>query len=206
VLRIVSLVRGGHLRKTGLPARHPFIRFAKDPESLNNALALDDSVFWGALQMMTEAHDPQIHECAQCLRDRRFPKSIDIRHKLLAAVGLDKGVTSIERDERKRRLDRLIASIEKRLQMWAAKKSQGIPRILTDRAARDPYKRLQESKGPLNQIHIRLPDNLIHDVAECSPVIAAIETFELFRAYVDGNDTDAKDAVDKIIKEELGRN
>jgi hypothetical protein len=71
-----------------------------------------------------------------------------------------------------------------------------------DRAVRDPYKRFEESKGPLNQIHIRLGGDKIFDVAECSSVIGGIETFELFRAYV--TDAEAKSAVEKIVREELG--
>jgi hypothetical protein len=52
---------------------------------------------------------------------------------------------------------------------------------------------------------MRLPDGSIRDVVECSPVIAAIETFELFRAYVDDDDGAAKAAVNEIVTDELGR-
>jgi len=111
MLRIVSLVRDGHTGKIGLPARHPFIHFAKEPESLDSVLALDDAVFWGALPMLAEARDEQISACAKCLRDRKLPKSIDIRHRLVSMIGLDRAVESTGRDETKKRLDRLIASI-----------------------------------------------------------------------------------------------
>jgi hypothetical protein len=42
-------------------------------------------------------------------------------------------------------------------------------------------------------------------MADCSPVVAAIEDFELFRAYVDESDREAKRAIDAIIADELGR-
>jgi uncharacterized protein len=203
--RIISLVRDGHSDKTGLPRGHAIIRFAEDPESLDNAVALDDTVFWGSLHMLVDAADTQIHDCALRLRDRRLPKCLDLRHTLLSAIKLDQATSPKERDELKKRLERLIISIEKKLEAWASKRSgEGIPLILSDRAERDPYKRFQESKGPLNQIHIRLADNQIYDVASCSSVIAAIETFELFRAYVD--DDEARRAVEGIVKTELGRN
>jgi len=70
---------------------------------------------------------------------------------------------------------------------------------------RDPYKRFQESKGPLNQIHIRVADDSILDAAECSSVIAAIEKFELFRAYIDKEDADAEETVNQIVDEEFRR-
>ncbi len=49
ILRIFSLGRDGHTDKIGLPKTNPILRFAADPKSLDNALALDDAVFWGAL-------------------------------------------------------------------------------------------------------------------------------------------------------------
>ncbi len=127
-----------------------------------------------------------------------------MRQELVAAIGGSKHSSPEERDEKNKKLERLTGSIEKRLQNWAESNSTGMPRILTDRASRDPYKRFQESKGPLNQIHIRLAGNKISDVAECSSVIAAIETFELFRAYV--TDAESKAQVKKIVQDELGKN
>lgn len=93
----------------------------------------------------------------------------------------------------------MVASIDEKLIGWSSERSNGFPRIITDRAIRDPYKRFQESKGPLNQILIRTASDEIVDVAEFSPVVAAIESFELFRAYVDGNDDEARVAIDGIV-------
>jgi uncharacterized protein len=138
------------------------------------------------------------------LRDRRLPKSVDLRHKLVSAIKLDQATNSEEKAELKKRLERLITSIEKKLSAWSVEHpTDGIPLVLTDRDTRDPYKRFQESKGPLNQIHIRLNDNQIYDVAACSSVIAAIESFEFFRAYVD--DDEARRAVEEIVQAELGK-
>jgi uncharacterized protein len=204
LLRIISLVRTGHSDKTNLPHGHAIIRFAEDPESLENVVSLDDAVFWGALHMLADAADAQIQECARRLRDRQLPKCIDLRHELVSAIGLNRAANAEERDEMKKRLERLIISIEKKIEHWASKNSdEGMPRILTDRAERDPYKRFQESKGPLNQIHIRLDDNQIYDVASCSSVIAAVQTFGLFRAYAD--EEGAKRAINEIVQTELGR-
>jgi uncharacterized protein len=205
LVRIISLVRDGHSDKTNLPRGHAIIRFAEQAESLQNAIALDDAVFWGALHMLVDAPDAQIQDCAQRLRDRRLPKCIDLRHELVSAIGLNEAMSAEKREELKRKLERLVISIEKKLQQWSARNSgDGMPLILTDRAERDPYKRFQESKGPLNQIHIRLDDNRIYDVASCSPVIAAVETFELFRAYAD--EEVARNAIKDIVQTELGRN
>jgi hypothetical protein len=170
---------------------------------LENALALDDSTFWGALPMLEHARDLQVRECATRLRNRQLPKCIDIRHRLISEIGLGTATSAKKKDELKRQLERSIVSIESKLERWAIKHSAGVPKILTDRAIRDPYKRFEESKGPLNQIHIRLADRIV-DVASCSSVVEAVESFELFRAYAD--DDDAKHVIDAIVKNELRSN
>jgi HD superfamily phosphohydrolase len=204
IIRIISLAREGQLSKIGLTKSHPVIRFAIEPESLDNVLALDDAVFWGALPMLVDSRDEQIRDCAKRLRERHLPKCIDVRHILVAEIGLGKATSPRQRSELKNRLERSIASIETKLSNWSKAHSTGVPRIVTDRAVRDPYRRFEESKGPLNQIHIRMSGNEILDVASCSPVIAAIESFELFRAYTD--DEDARSVVQRVVKAQLRGN
>jgi uncharacterized protein len=155
MLRIISLAQDEASGKTGLPKSHPIIKFATEPESVDRALALDDTVFWGALPLLAEATDRKVRDCAKRLQRWELAKCVDIRHRLVAALQLDKASTAQERSEREKRMDRLIVSIERKLNEWAAKNSKDeAPKILTDRATRDPYKRFEESKGPLNQIHI----------------------------------------------------
>ncbi len=90
--------------------------------------------------------------------------------------------------------------------MWSNENSTTTPRILIDRAERDPYKRFQESKGPLNQILTRTAGEQILDLAEFSATVAGIEKFHLFRAYVDSDDLDAKSFIDTSIKQALRGN
>lgn len=203
MVRVVTLVRDGKFDKTGLPVSHPIVHFAENPDSLDSALCLDDSVFWGALSLFADAADNVIRDCATRIRDRRLPKCFDLRNRFVAKLGDTKSATLEQRRELKVRLERLVGSVDERLRGWAAKNSKDVPRILTDRTSRDPYKRFQESKGPLNQIHIRMPDGRILDVAEFSSVIASIESFELFRAYASDDDTEAKAFVEETIADAL---
>ena len=46
--RVVKLVQDGSFRNTGLRAGHPLVRFAKEPEKIQNVLALDDTVIAGS--------------------------------------------------------------------------------------------------------------------------------------------------------------
>jgi HD superfamily phosphohydrolase len=205
MIQLISLVRDGHVEKTGLPANHPIISFAKDPESLDNALALDDTVFWGAVQMLSEASDKILSECATRLRDRRFLKCVDIRNRLISEIAPRDLSSSAGRDDLKVKLERLIPSIDEQLQQWSEQRSDGLPRILTDYAVRDPYKRFQDSKGPLNQIQMRTTDGNIRDMAEVSSVVAGMQTHELFRAYINADDSEARAAVEAITNCELER-
>jgi hypothetical protein len=198
MVRVVSLVREGHFAKTGLTENHPIILFASEPESLEKALALDDAVFWGSLHMLAGAADKTICQCALALRDRRLPKCVDIRRSLRSTPRLAKATASGESDELRALLNRSEVEMETRLQEWSAENSNDAPRILTDRAKREPYKRFQDSKGPLNQIRIRTPND-IQDMANYSAVVRALEPFELFRAYVGEDDQEAKDVVNRSI-------
>ncbi len=202
MLHLIGLVRADQSSATGLPQTHPIIRFAGDADTLENALALDDAVFWGALGMLAEADDPLIRDCALRMRDRRLPKYIDIREKLMPA---SRPTMTAEKDDAKKRLDRLTEAVKTRLQAWSEKHSTACPRILLDVASRPPYKPFRQTTGLLNQILIRTGDGSIRDMAECSPVVSGIETFELFRAYVDETDSDARAAVNVVVTEELGR-
>ena len=206
MLRLIPTVREGNPERVGLTARHPLVRFAREPDSLGAVLALDDTVFWGSLPMMSEAEDAVISQLAQRLQHRRLLKCIDIRSHLTAA--LDPGPTAsvADRVEVAKKIDKLTTLIEERLVAWSSENSTSVPRILIDRARRYPYTQFQEAKGPLNQIRIRTGPDSILDLAEHSPVVAAIANFELFRGYVDEMDTEAIAVVEQTTNQVLEGN
>jgi uncharacterized protein len=53
-----------------------------NPDDLDLALALDDSVISGALWMMAGARDPLITEFAKRIRERKLYKCTDVRESL----------------------------------------------------------------------------------------------------------------------------
>ena len=74
-------------KQTGLPKEHPLLRFfGKDGETVENYLALDDAVIYGALELMASASDNLISLLACRLRDRQPYKTYD-----LAELGNDSG-------------------------------------------------------------------------------------------------------------------
>jgi HD superfamily phosphohydrolase len=76
------------IKETGLDKNHPLIRFfAKDGETLENYLALDDVVVTDAIRQLRIAPDIKLRVLASRLRDRDLYKTLD-----LASFGHDDGV------------------------------------------------------------------------------------------------------------------
>jgi len=76
-------------------------------------------------------------------------------------------------------------------------------RILIDKEERSPYKSVNESKGPLDRINVRTNAGAPIDLKERSSVVAALKTYKLFRAYADRADTEAQDAIRRIVEGEI---
>ena len=199
--RVFRLVQRGHKGKVGLSPNHPIRRFAEKPNDIENALALDDAVFWGALQMMADARDPVIQRYAVRLRDRKLPKCIDIRQRLKERVSSDMGFK-----EKQAKLSVACKDIVERIRDQAGSRRPDEPHVLIDEPRRKPYKRMQESESPLNQIRIRQGANRFEDMARLSPVVESAETFEACRAYHDEGDIEGRDVIENIIGTyELGK-
>ena len=87
---------------------------------------------------------------------------------------------------------------------WSFQNTGEVPRVLIDEAERSPYKSVEETKGPLDRINIRTTGGDLVDLKEQSSVVAALKLFKLFRVYVNDKDDAAREAVDKIVKGEMG--
>lgn len=200
MLRIFKLVRSGHKGKTGLPKNHPFRLFAEDPSSIDRALALDDTVFWGALPLLSDASDPLIRNGAICLQERRLPKCIDIRKMLDEQRPVTSDMTPKDRQAREAELRISCKEILNEVEAFAQTRGPDEPQILVDEAKRTPYKKFQDSQSPLNQILIKHGEDRFVDMASLSPVVASAQTFEVCRAYCDADDSDARSVIQNIIR------
>lgn len=192
LLRIFSLVQdsGKNCSRINLPKNHPLTIFAQKPDLLESALSLDDTVIMGALPLMADAKDPLVRSFSQRLQHRKLYKCIDIRERLL-----HKGLKDAQ-------LFLAVEEIRKKIQEWADKhQAEDKPaRILVDSGRREPYKRIEEEKGPLNQIMMNTPKGDVVDINEQSAIIKAIRPFEFFRAYTADEDCDAKVFLENAIK------
>jgi hypothetical protein len=199
LVRVVQLARDDAAAKSGLPTNHPLVRFARDPDNLDVALCLDDSVIWGALSIMVDAPDPLVSNLAARLRDRKLFKCIDIRTRVSHAFDPD-GVGNGESIEA---IDACCASVNAKLTAWHDDQTVAIPRVLIDEGSRTPYQNAGGSKGPIERINVRTASGRLVDLKQRSRVVANLEKFVLFRAYVDDGDSEARAIIEQIIVEEI---
>ena len=200
VTHLITLVRSDDVTKTGLPANHPIVRFALEPDKLTNAVALDDAVFWGALPLMIEAEDVKVATCAKILRERRLPKCIDIRMLMENAYAVRRGISSEEKTKRKATIRLACKDISQKIRNLPIAQAGGAPRILLDETRRTPYKSFEDSKGLLDQILIRQGGNNILDMADISETVASAQTYDVCRVYTFSGDTEADNEVWNIIR------
>ena len=191
LMRTVVLVGDGSVDRTGLSESHPLIKFARSPDDIECALALDDTVVWGALSSMAECEDECLSLLARRLRDRKLYKCIDVR----TCIAHEKGDAAASSAE----ADRICADIRAELTEWSKNNTSKAPRILIDEQSRSPYKKIAETKGPLDQINIRTDGGYLVDLAKRSKVVATLEKYKLFRVYHDDEDDEAKTEINKII-------
>ncbi len=199
MLHLIPMVRNGQSKLTGLAAGHPICRFAKEPNKLAHAIALDDAVFWGAVPQMMDAMDSVIAGLSRRLWHRDLPKCIDIRMRLEHELPAEPNALPALRNVRNAQIQQRCQLIVAALEAWSAARPASASPVLIDQVRRAPYKKFQDSRSLLNQILIRQGMNDPVDMAEISPVVASAETFEVCRAYVFEGDSESKAMVENII-------
>jgi hypothetical protein len=155
---------------------------------------------------MSEAKDESVCELAGRLRDRTFYKAIDVRETLkheLREKAKDEVKDAAKFKEDRVVLDRMCANILEEVRDRLSEQDGETPRILVDQEKRDPYKPLQESKGPLNQIRIRIGPEELVDLGDRSRIVRAIEPFQLFRLYVSKADQESRTFINDAIASEV---
>ncbi|MCA3652137.1 MAG: HD domain-containing protein [Methylobacterium sp.] len=206
LVRVVELVRSGDARNTGLPKAHPLVVFARNPEKRDVALALDDSVVWGALSLMAGASDELIKDFSARIRDRKLWKCIDIRTIVSSKFDPTGSILKENPDKIKElseKIDKCCISIYEKLTEWDKAERKNRPRVLMDRDSRTPYKPVGVSKGPLDRINVQTNSGDLVDLNDRSNVVAALKVFELFRSYVAREDAEAETSVQKIVEGEI---
>ncbi|MEO9167001.1 MAG: HD domain-containing protein [Aestuariivirga sp.] len=197
VVRVVSLVRKDNSEATGLADRHPLVRFARNPENPELALLLDDTVFSGSLSMMADATDPIVREFAQRLRDRILLKCFDVRDAISNKIDPKCENSQLIISA----IDRCCLLVKDKLTNIAASSDNvSMPRLLVDEDERSPYKDVDRTKGPLNQIMVRSGQGFV-DLKVRSGVVNALQKFKLLRVYYSKDDSEIESEINSAITE-----
>jgi len=199
--RTFTLVRNGLLEKTGLPAKHALVKFLQSPEDIECALALDDTVIWGALSLMVDAEDACVSTLAWRLRDRKLYKCLDVRAK----IAHDRSDSDAVSGAADKVCENIKSKITQYLDEWSEKEPNAPPRILIDEAERSPYKNMypEDPTAPLNQINIRTEGGRLEDLSKRSEVVAKLGTYKAFRVYYAEGDEDTKKKLIDIMEAEI---
>lgn len=191
--RVFRLAREGQADLIGLSRSNPIVAFAENPDSLEGALRLDDSVIWGSLAELCGSKDVTISGLAEMLRGRNLPKAIDLRTAVTKELGDDAPSEIIEK---------AVLLSRNALTEWCGEQAAEISPVWVDTAQRVPYKEFQEDTGPLNQILIRHNGGLV-DIKEVSPIVASIPPFRLDRAYIPFPDDGLTTLIDATVKQRV---
>jgi HD superfamily phosphohydrolase len=169
------------------------------------ALCLDDSVVNGALSQLCDASDEAVANLAIRIRDRKLFKCFDVREAVRREVlkRLPKAANGDEKEEIdiEKSISRVSVAVADKIELW--KRTERKEFLLADKTSRPPYKRFEESKGPLNQIMVRDASEGLVDLADFSPVVRSIPTFEVLRYYYNKDENNICAKFERFIKEEI---
>ena len=188
--RVFRLVQCGQADLVGLSRTNPIVAFGESPDSLQNALRLDDAVIWGSVPELTDSKEGIISKLATMLRKRHLPKAIDLRKDVSRELGDGVPIETI---------DKAVLLAKNAIDEWCIEQDAEVPPIWVDTTQRAPYKEFQEDTGPLNQILIRDNGRLV-DLKEVSPIVKSISPFKLDRVYVPFLSECAEKRVREVIK------
>jgi uncharacterized protein len=169
---------------TGMTKRHRVIHYLKNQDDLDAYLSLNDSVMWGALQEANDNGSGELQQVASRLLHRKLFKAIDVQVALDVA-GRDGKLSKFKRILKER------FDADPNLKR----------RILIDQYERNPYKRRgYDSPKALEKIHVRRGGSNV-DLSDCSQVVKALEPFNVYRAYVADDDSEARELVCSLLAE-----
>lgn len=167
MLRAIARLASGNRvdkKKSGLAEDHPLLRFfVKAGETVENYLALDDTLIFGSLEALSKAEDPDVSEMATCLRERRLYKTLDI-----AEFGADQGT-------QRQKLRRITTQFETQISAGTV--------MIDDKGSFGIYSEIGgESERMHKKLHI-LEGDVPVEISKKSKLISALGTKQLTRIY-----------------------
>lgn len=195
--RAFQLIAEGNPSAAGLTNEHPFVRFFEQPDNLEHARLLDDTLFWGTLYQFREAPDQTIKNIATRISDRQILPIIDI-WKIAddVAAGMP-AVFKLPTSERMSLFDTVCITVSRLLQaderLWS-------DACYYDHYDRPIYKRKNVVGGHPQQINVKVGDAIV-DIASISPLVASAASFNIHRIYYDDQRFDRGDELKRAVRD-----
>lgn len=179
--RVFELVAKGEEYEAGLSPAHPFVRFFTDPDNLENALLLDDTLFWGSLYQLQEARDPSICTIARRIAERKIYPMFDLWKMADEVAASNRSVQKLSAVDRVALIHSVCKSV---LDEVSNDKNIWIEGCYYDKYDRPIYKPLNMVNGAAQQINIEVGGKIV-DIASISPIVASAASFNIHRIYFD---------------------
>jgi uncharacterized protein len=135
--RVFERIATGNETRAGLTENHALVRFFRDPGNLENALLLDDSLFWGSLHLFQEAEDEDIKNVADRIAARRFYPMLDVWRLADDVAAGNSAVKAMKAGQRVKVLNQVCTEVSEYLQKQGSLWTEG---CYYDRYPREIYK------------------------------------------------------------------
>jgi len=182
--RVFERIAAGDEIRAGLPDNHALVRFFRNPANLENALLLDDSLFWGSLHLFQEAADQDIKKVADRIAARQFYPMLDIWKLADDVTAGNSAVKEMDAARRVEVLNEVCAQvsmdIQKRDKLW----TEG---CYYDKYPREIYKPRNIEGGHPQQINVEVGGTIV-DIASISPIVSSAARFSIHRIFYDDAD------------------
>ncbi|EKF40099.1 HD superfamily phosphohydrolase [Nitratireductor indicus C115] len=194
--RVFQMIASDDVTSTGLSENHPFVRFFREPDNLDHASLLDDTLFWGSLHQFREATDTSVSDIATRLSDRRILPMIDIWKVADEVLALRSTTSALPAISRVALIEGICVAVAKKLQEDSS--------IWSDSYYYDTYNRpIYKPKGIIGgdpqQINVSVGGQIL-DIASISPVVASAASFNIHRIYYDDQNILKADILKSAIK------
>lgn len=194
--RIFELIATGDEAKAGISANHPFVKFFHDPSNLQNALLLDDTLFWGSLYLLQNATDPSVSTMAERIALRKIYPMIDV-WKIADELAVDSRpmlqLSAVKRVTELNNICEVVCcEIQKKKDIW-------VDGCYYDNYNRPIYNKKETVGGHPQQINVEVGGKVI-DIASISPMVASAASFNIHRVYYDDTKDLLRDNLEKEIK------
>ncbi|MGR3822546.1 MAG: HD domain-containing protein [Salipiger marinus] len=178
--RVFEIVEDGQAPNAGISKSHPLARFIQSPSDLENALLLDDTMFWGSLHLFRDAPDETVRNIASDFFQRKIPPMVDawkLADEIAASSPSFTGVPAHDR------VAKIAHACEVACEKVLGSQDAVLKGCYHDLYTRPIYKPKFE-KGDAQQINVKVGGDYL-DIAAISPLVASAASFNIHRVYYD---------------------